>query len=108
MTSAVTGGRVKSATKTKADKKAKTHDSASWFGADLSNGYFLLLSLVAVLCAFGLMMVLSASSVDALRDYGSSWVFFKRQIIWLLMGIAILVFTLRIDYQSWRKWGAVT
>ncbi len=69
-----------------------------------ANGYFLLLMLVAVLCAFGLMMVLSSSSVEALRSYGSSWVFFKRQVVWLALGIVTLVLALRVDYQVWRKW----
>ena len=69
-----------------------------------ANGYFMLFMLVAVLCAFGLMMVLSSSSVEALRSYGSSWVFFKRQIVWLALGTTALIIALRIDYQMWRKW----
>src|SRR5580765_7740569 len=69
-----------------------------------ANGYFMLLMLVAVLCAFGLMMVLSSSSVEALRSYGSSWVFFKRQVLWLALGTAALVLTVRMDYRIWRKW----
>jgi cell division protein FtsW len=69
-----------------------------------TSGHFLLLFLMGVFCAFGLMMVLSSSSVDSLRIYGSSWVFFKRQVLWIILGSIALYTTLRIDYQFWRKW----
>ena len=72
--------------------------------ASATSGYFVLLFLMGVFCAFGLMMVLSSSSVDSLRIYGSSWVFFKRQVIWIILGAIALYSTLRIDYQFWRKW----
>ena len=38
---------------------------------------WLLLGLVAALDVIGLVMVLSASSVNALRVYGSAWIFFS-------------------------------
>lgn len=85
--------------------KKRNSNTEEWLGANLSNGYFLLLALVVVLSVFGLMMVLSSSSVDALRTYGSSWVFFKKQLIWLAVSCVVLYTTLRVDYQSWRKWG---
>jgi cell division protein FtsW len=69
-----------------------------------TSGHFVLLFLMGVFCAFGLMMVLSSSSVDSLRIYGSSWVFFKRQVMWIVLGSIALYTTLRIDYQFWRKW----
>jgi cell division protein FtsW len=52
----------------------------------------------------GLIMVLSASSVSALDDYGSSWYFVLRQGIWLLAGTAACVFVTRHDYHRWRRW----
>ena len=43
-------------------------------------------------CALiGLMMVLSASSVEALRSYGGAWIFFQRQLIWVGIGTLALV-----------------
>lgn len=69
-----------------------------------TSGHFVLLFLMAIFCAFGLMMVLSSSSVDSLRIYGSSWVFFKRQVMWIVLGTIALYVTLRIDYRFWRKW----
>ena len=69
-----------------------------------SGDFVLLAVVVAVLNIIGLVMVLSASSVDALSNYGSSWFFFKRQLLWVAGGVFALVFTMRIDYRRWRRW----
>jgi cell division protein FtsW len=63
----------------------------------------LLLALVAVLNIIGLVMVLSASSVHALRAYGSAWLFFERQLIWVAIGTLMLLITARVDYRFWRR-----
>jgi cell division protein FtsW len=65
----------------------------------------LLAAVVAVLCLVGLVMVLSSSSVQALRQYGSSWYFFNRQIMWLTLGSVALVATARVDYRRLRPLG---
>ncbi len=62
-----------------------------------------LLALVAVLCLGGLVMVLSASSVAALDQLGDSYYFFKRQLVWLLIGTVAMVATMRLDYRTWRR-----
>ncbi len=51
----------------------------------------LLCLVVGLLCLLGLMMVLSASSVEALHSYGGAWMFFQRQILWLAVGTVALV-----------------
>ena len=66
-------------------------------------GFVLLLALVAVLVVIGLVMVLSASSVEALRQYGSSWYFFKRQVLWVTLGCLAMAVTTRLDYRRWRR-----
>jgi len=63
----------------------------------------LLLGLVAVLDVIGLVMVLSASSVTALRAYGSAWIFFERQLLWVGVGALLLAATMRVDYRVWRR-----
>ncbi|HVV36836.1 MAG TPA: putative lipid II flippase FtsW [Acidimicrobiales bacterium] len=65
-----------------------------------------LLVVIAALCVVGLVMVLSASSVDALRTYGSSWYFFVRQAIYVGLGGVALWLTARVDYHVWRKFAA--
>lgn len=66
--------------------------------------YVLLVATIGVLNIIGLVMVLSASSVSSLTDYGSAWYFFERQLAWTAVGILAFVITARIDYHSWRRW----
>jgi cell division protein FtsW len=49
------------------------------------------------------MMVLSASSVEALRLYGGPWLFFERQLIWVALGTVALALAARADYHRWRR-----
>jgi cell division protein FtsW len=65
--------------------------------------YVVVCATVAVLNAVGLVMILSASSVAALSDYGSSWYFFNRQLAWALCGVVAFVVAARVDYHKWRK-----
>lgn len=68
-------------------------------------GQVLLASVVAVLCVIGLVMVLSASSVLALREGGSSWLYFRKQVMWVAGGTLALVLAARIDYRVLRRLG---
>ena len=64
-----------------------------------------LVGLTTVLCIVGLVMVLSSSSVEALRTYGSAWVFFERQVMWVALGAVALWLSSRVDYRRWRRLG---
>ena len=44
---------------------------------------------LAAILGFGLLMVYSASSVEALKEYGSSTFFLKRQAIFMAFGLAV-------------------
>ncbi len=66
--------------------------------------FVLLLALVVVLNLIGLVMVLSASSVTALYEYGSTWYHFKRQVIWVTLGSVAMVVVMRVDYHRWRRY----
>jgi cell division protein FtsW len=57
-------------------------------------------AIVVFLNLFGLVMVLSASSVTALYQYGSSWHQFMLQSAWLTVGFAALWFTSRFDHRN--------
>lgn len=61
---------------------------------------YVLLLAVVVLLLLGLVMVYSASqfAIPSDPDY---W--FRHQVIWVLIGIAALTVTSRIEYQVWRK-----
>jgi len=68
-----------------------------------SKTYVGLLAIVATLNLLGLVMVLSASSVVSLDEYGSSWYVVVRQAMWLGFGTAACVVVLRLDYHRWRR-----
>jgi cell division protein FtsW len=65
--------------------------------------YYGLLAVVVVLIVVGLVMVLSSSSVQALRVNGSAWYYFQRQLMWVALGGAALAVTARIDYRVWAR-----
>jgi cell division protein FtsW len=60
--------------------------------------------LITVFNLLGLVMVMSASSVVALDEYGSSWYFVLRQAAWAGGGVVALVIIARIDYHRWRRY----
>jgi cell division protein FtsW len=57
----------------------------------------------ALLTLAGLVMVLSASSVSAFAEYGSSFLFFKRQLLYAAIGSGALFAAARMRYQAWRR-----
>ncbi len=63
-----------------------------------------ILGLVATLVLFGLVMVISASSVTDLKDHGTTWFSFKRQALWAAVGTFGLVMAYRLHYRRWRQW----
>jgi cell division protein FtsW len=67
--------------------------------------YYLMTSITAILLGFGLVMILSASSVSSYTQYGSSFMFFQRQVMWAVIGVAAMFVASRIDYHRWRGLG---
>jgi len=67
---------------------------------------FILFVTVMALLSFGVIMVFSSSAVSAYVNFNDSYYFFKRQIIWVTLGIIAMLFTLNIDYHVWRKLAA--
>ncbi len=62
-----------------------------------------LLLLVITLIIFGLVMVYSASWDFAYRATGEPTYMFKRQLMWLAVGITAAVFLAFFDYRLWKK-----
>jgi cell division protein FtsW len=58
---------------------------------------------VGGLTLLGLIMVLSASSVSAFAEYGSSFLFFKRQAVYAAVGAGGALAFARMRYEIWRK-----
>ncbi len=58
--------------------------------------YQLVLGSTALLLGLGLIMVLSASSVYALRNYGNSFAIVERQLIFAVLGVIGAVIAARV------------
>lgn len=65
--------------------------------------YQLVLGSTALLLGLGLIMVLSASSVFALRNYGNSFAIVERQLIFAVVGVIGAVIAARIPLSLMRR-----
>lgn len=64
--------------------------------------YFLLLGATALLIALGLLMVLSASSVSAYATEDTPYYYFKRQAVWVAIGLVLLWIGAHLPVRAWR------
>jgi cell division protein FtsW len=63
-----------------------------------------LIGIVSAMILFGLIVLLSASSPNAYKQFGDSYYFLKHQLIFgLIPGIAGLIIFSRIPYTFWKK-----
>ena len=62
-----------------------------------------ILLLAVCLTCLGVVMVFSSSSIMAVRDYGDSLFFLKRQGAYALVGFAAMALMMRIDLEVLRK-----
>jgi cell division protein FtsW len=65
---------------------------------------FILFCIVLILSLFGLIMVYSASAILASVDYGTSFYFFIRQFIFLVIGGIGLIVASKINLSLARSW----
>ncbi len=86
--------------------KTKTKTKKKWFVQKGEAGSIDLVFLILVLCllAFGLIMVASASYVSALYKYGDSYHFIKRQLLFAVLGVALMLIVPRFDYHQIRRY----
>ena len=62
-----------------------------------------MLGATALLLVLGLVMVLSASSVMAYADSGSSFSIVEKQLLWVAVGVPLMVAASRIPLSLWRR-----
>lgn len=67
---------------------------------------WLLLCILALL-TIGIIMVQSAGSVLGFHDYGDSYYFVKRQMLFAGLGLVAMFVTANIDYRFWLKYAKV-
>jgi len=77
------------------------------FAAESAN-YFLLLGTTLFLVAFGLVMVLSSSSIDSYKaNGGNAFTDFFKQGLYALIGVPLLLVASRMSPEFWKKWAWV-
>ena len=89
--------------KTKIWQRARAADRAR-AGAS-TRSYYLVMIVTGILLGFGLVMILSASSISSYTRFGSSFLYFKRQLVWAAIGVGSMLVVSRIDYRRWRPLG---
>lgn len=65
---------------------------------------FILLISVVMLIVIGMVMVFSASWPVGMKNHGSSYYFFKRQVVWIGLGCVGLFLAMNYDYKKLKKW----
>ena len=91
------------------DSTGSSHAQPNRFGVWLKavldrplTSYHLVLGSAGLLLALGMLMVLSASSVNAYLNYGDSYYFIKRQIVFLLAGLVGVLVLVRLSPTTLR------
>ena len=64
--------------------------------------YYLLIGASLLLLILGLVMVLSASSIESYRVFGSAYTLAQRQAMFAVIGVVMLIFAARTATQFWR------
>lgn len=83
-----------------ASKNTKT-SKFSWF---LNNPVdFTLVIIILILLCLGLIMLLSASSPKSLAEYGTSYQFFIKQLIFAVLGLIAMAIISKIDYRFYQR-----
>lgn len=65
--------------------------------------FWVLAAVVTVLNMIGLVMVLSASSVESVRESGTPWTYATRQVMWTAVGAVALALAMSVAVSFWRR-----
>ena len=68
----------------------------------LQSDKWLFLATLALVCV-SVVMVYSASALIALERYDQPYLFVTKQVMWALLGIAVLSVVMRVDYRTYRN-----
>ena len=68
---------------------------------------FILFIIILILLAMGIIMVLSASSPQALAEDGDSYSYVRKQVIFAIIGIVAMLVISKIDYKIYAKFAKV-
>lgn len=66
---------------------------------------FLIIFSTLFILSIGIVMVYSASAVLSFQQHDGDWYFYtKRQLLFAILGIIAMFFTMNVDYWVWKKW----
>ncbi|MBO8136624.1 MAG: stage V sporulation protein E [Desulfotomaculum sp.] len=65
---------------------------------------FILFLTVLMLLSIGIVMVFSASQYVTIVRYQNAFYFFERQMLWALIGVTAMIFTMNFDYYKLKPW----
>ncbi len=65
----------------------------------------MLFLVVVLLVCIGLIMILSASAVTSDVKYHDAFFFVKRQLLWAVLGLSIMLVLMKVNYMKLREWG---
>jgi cell division protein FtsW len=68
----------------------------------INNYDFSLIFIIAFLLVFGMIVLYSTSSYNALLENGDAAFYLKKQLRNTLIGIVAMIFVIKIDYHFWR------
>jgi cell division protein FtsW len=64
---------------------------------------FFIMIISLMLMGIGLVMIYSSSQVTAYLNYNDSAYFLKRQIVWAVVGTVLMILTMNIRFQAYKK-----
>lgn len=73
----------------------------TWLRHPLST-YYLIIGTALLLLGLGLVMVLSASSIESVRVFGSPYTLVQRQALFAVAGVIAMYFAARTSIEFWR------
>ena len=65
----------------------------------------MLFLVVVLLVCIGLIMIFSASAVTSDVKYQDAFFFVKRQLIWAILGLMVMLVLMKANYQKLRELG---
>lgn len=63
-----------------------------------------MLAVALILAGLGILMVYSASAIRAQEHFGDPLFFLKRQVVWAVVGVVVLITVLGQDYRQLERW----
>lgn len=76
------------------------------FGSE-NGDYYIVLGATLFLVIFGLVMVLSSSSVESLKTNDDPFTGFLRQAVFALLGIPVMFIAARMPPSFWKRWAGL-